>query len=206
MELIEKILNFYLSFKDTINLNLYTFALVFTFISVIWISTIGIVTPILLISALAFGYYGIFISLVSLLFGSIINFLLARKTKSMLKKIKNKQPIFNNEPFISYIIFRLIPGIPYLVKNLSAVFFKLNFKKFYFAVLISDTPQIIIFTFFFKSLVDSSNILLISQDYHLIFKQMFLPTISIIIFLVFIFYIKKIRENVNFKNKNKNLD
>ena len=130
MELIEKILNFYLSFKDTINLNLYTFALVFTFISVIWISTIGIVTPILLISALAFGYYGIFISLVSLLFGSIINFLLARKTKSMLKKIKNKQPIFNNEPFISYIIFRLIPGIPYLVKNLSAVFFKLNFKNF----------------------------------------------------------------------------
>ena len=52
-----------------------------------------------------------------------------------------------------FIIYRMIPGIPYLIKNLSVIFFKLNFKKFLLAVIIADTPQIIIFIFFSKDLL-----------------------------------------------------
>ena len=94
MELVKKIFNFYLSFKDTINTHLYQFALVFTDFSNLWISTVGIVTPVLLISALSFGYYGILISLVSLLLGSIINFIMASKTKKYFKKLKKENQFF----------------------------------------------------------------------------------------------------------------
>ena len=191
MELIEKILNLYLSLSDTVNLHFYKFSIAFTLISILWISLIGIVTPVLFISVLAFGYYGIIVSLLSLVLGSIINFFVATKTKSAIKKIQHKKPFFSEDPFLIFIIFRLIPGIPYLIKNLSVIFFKLNLKKFFLAVIISDTPQVVIFTFFLKRLIDSSNEFLITQDFNLIFNQMYLPILVLILFMFFIFFLKK---------------
>ena len=191
MELIEKILNLYLSFADTVNIHFYKFTIAFVFISIFWISFIGIVTPVLLISALAFGYYGIIISLFSLVLGSLISFFIAIKTKGIIKKLQQKKPIVSKDPFILYIIFRLIPGVPFLIKNLSVIFFKLNLKSFFLAVIISDTPQIVIFTFFFKKLIDSSNEFLINRDFNRIFEQMYLPLLVIILFMFFIFFLKK---------------
>ncbi len=191
MELIEKILNLYLSFSDTVNLHFYKFSIAFILISILWISLIGIVTPVLFISVLAFGYYGIIVSLLSLVLGSIINFFMATKTKSAIKKIQHKKPFFSEDPFLIFIIFRLIPGIPYLIKNLSVIFFKLNLKKFFLAVIISDTPQVVIFTFFLKRLIDSSNEFLITQDFNLIFNQMYLPILVLILFMLVIFFLKR---------------
>ena len=48
MELIEKILNFYLSYADIIKSNFYKFSIIFVFLSIFWVSTIGIVTPVLI--------------------------------------------------------------------------------------------------------------------------------------------------------------
>ncbi len=191
MELIEKILNLYLSFADTVNIHFYKFTIAFVFISIFWISFIGIVTPVLLISALAFGYFGIIISLFSLVLGSLISFFIAIKTKGIIKKLQQKKPIVSKDPFILYIIFRLIPGVPFLIKNLSVIFFKLNLKSFFLAVIISDTPQIVIFTFFFKKLIDSSNEFLINRDFNRIFEQMYLPLLVIILFMFFIFFLKR---------------
>jgi uncharacterized membrane protein YdjX (TVP38/TMEM64 family) len=202
MELIEKILNLYLSFADVVNAQLLKFSVIFIFVFTIWISFIGIVTPILLISTLAFGYYGIIVSLLSVIFGSIISFFLATKTKYMLKKLRNKKPFFTNDPFIIYIILRLIPGIPFLVKNFSIIFFKLNLKSFFFAVLISDTPQILIFTFFFKRLIDSSSNFLVNQEYNRIFELMYMPLLILIIFIIFIFFLKKRIGNQIFNKDN----
>ena len=193
MGLVEKILNFYLSFADFVNAHFYEFSIIFTLISILWISLVGIVTPVLIISALAFGYFGILVSTLSLLLGSIINFFIATKTKNILQKLKIKKPIFSGNPLIIYIIFRLVPGIPYLLKNFSVIFFKLNLRSFFFAILISDTPQILIFTFFFKRLADSSNNFLINQDYKFIFEQMYLPILCLILFMSLIFFLKKRR-------------
>ena len=68
------------------------------------------------------------------------------------------------------------------------------------AVIISDTPQILIFTFFVKRLIDSSNSFLITQDYNRVVEQMYMPTLSIIIFLIFIFILKKKKGKKIFKN------
>ena len=202
MELIEKILNLYLSFADVVSAHLLKFSVIFIFVFTIWISFIGIVTPVLLISTLAFGYYGMIVSLLSVIFGSIISFFIVTKTKYMLKKLRNKKPFFTNDPFIIYIILRLIPGIPFLVKNFSIIFFKLNLKSFFFAVLISDTPQILIFTFFFKRLIDSSSNFLVNQEYNHVFELMYMPLLILIIFIIFIFFLKKRIGNQIFNKDN----
>lgn len=203
MALVEEIFNFYLSFEDLINTHFYQFTIIFIIISILWISLVGIVTPVLLISAITFGYLGIPISLLSIVLGSVIDFFIATKTKIVINKLKIIKPIFSDNPFLIYIIFRLIPGIPYLVKNFSVVLFKLNLKSFFIAVLISDTPQIIIFTFFFKRLAESSNDFLINQDYKFIFEQMYLPILCLILFMSFIYFLKK--KNVVLFNRKNNL-
>ena len=201
MALVEEIFNFYLSFEDLINTHFYQFTIIFIMISTLWISLVGIVTPVLLISAITFGYFGIPISLLSIVLGSIINFFIATKTKMVIKRLKNIKPIFSDNPFLIYIIFRLVPGVPYLVKNFSVVLFKLNLKSFFIAVLISDTPQIIIFTFFFKRLADSSNSFFINQDYKFIFEQMYLPILCLILFMSLVYFLKK-KNVVQFNKKN----
>ena len=201
MELVEKIFNLYLSFEDLINTHFYQFMIIFMVISILWISLVGVVTPVLLISAITYGYFGIIISLISIVLGSIINFFIATKTKMVINRLKNIKPIFSDNSFLIYIIFRLIPGIPYLVKNFSAVFFKLNLRSFFIAVLISDTPQIIIFTFFFKKLADSSNSFFINQDYRFVFEQMYLPILCLILFICLIYFLKK-KSGIQFYKKN----
>lgn len=201
MEIIVKILNFYLSLEEIINSNIQEFSVLFILISVIWISLIGIVTPVLLVSAIAFGYFGIIISLFILTISSIINFFMAKKSKDIFKKFKYKKPEISNDPFLIFIIFRLVPGIPYLIKNMSVIFFKLNLTKFFLAVVIADTPQIIIFTFFFKRLLDSSSNILINKNYTHIFDQMLFPTLCLISFFILI-YIFKRKQRFKFLNKN----
>ena len=191
MEMIDKILNLYLTFEYLVDIHFYKFCFSYIIISIVWISLIGMITPVLLISTLAFGYYGAFFSLFTLVIGSIINFFIATKAKSLISKFKYKKPLISNNPFLIYIIFRFLPGVPYLIKNLSVVLFKLNLKKFFLAVILSDTPQVLIFTFFCVRLIDSSNNFFINQNYVQLLEQMYLPILLIIGFLIFLYFLNK---------------
>ena len=197
LEFLDKILGLYFSFEYILNDNFYKFMIGFIIISITWVSLIGIITPILLVSALAFGYYGVIVSLFVLTLGSIASYIIAKKSTRII--VRNKKLKQNNfrDPLLTYVIFRLAPGIPYIVKNLSVVFFKLNLKRFFLAVIISDTPQILIFTFFFKKLFESSNSFFVNQNYNIIFEEMYLPLICLFLFFVFIFILRK--QGANFK-------
>jgi len=197
LEFLDKILGLYFSFEYILNDNFYKFMIGFIIISITWVSLIGIITPILLVSALAFGYYGVIVSLFVLTLGSIASYIIAKKSTRII--VRNKKLKQNNfrDPLLTYVIFRLAPGIPYIVKNLSVVFFKLNLKRFFLAVIISDTPQILIFTFFFKKLFESSNNFFVNQNYNIIFEEMYLPLICLFLFFVFIFILRK--QGANFK-------
>lgn len=191
MEIIDKILNLYLSFEYLLDIHFYKFSIFYILISIIWISLIGIITPVLLISALAFGYYGAFISLFALVISSLINFFVARRAKNLISKFRYKKKLISNNSLIIYIIFRFLPGVPYLIKNVSVVLFKLNLKKYFLAVILSDTPQVLIFTFFCVRLIDSSNNFFINQNYVQLFEQMYLPILLIIGFLIFLYFLNK---------------
>ena len=109
----------------------------------------------------------------------------------MISKVKYKRPLISDNPIIVYIIFRFLPGVPYLIKNFSVVLFKLNLKKFFLAVILSDTPQVIIFTFFFKRLIDSSSNIFINRNYNQVVEQMYLPMLLIFGFLIFLYFLNK---------------
>ena len=191
LEIIDKILNLYLSLEHLVNLHFYKFSFAFVFVSIFWVSFIGIVTPVILISTLTFGYFGAFISLFTLIISSLINFFLATKAKSLISKLKYKKTLISDNPLILYIIFRFLPGVPYLIKNFSVVLFKLNLKKFFLAVILSDTPQVIIFTFFFKRLIDSSSNIFINRNYNQVVEQMYLPMLLIFGFFIFLYFLNK---------------
>ena len=190
-EIVDKILNLYLSLEYLVDLHFYKFSFSFVLVSIFWVSLVGIVTPVLLISTLIFGYFGICISLFTLVISSLINFFLAKRAKNLISKFKYKKPLISNNPFLIYIIFRFLPGVPYLIKNFSVVLFKLNLKKFFLAVILSDTPQVLIFTFFFTRLIDSSNNFFINQNYIQVVEQMYLPILFIIGFLIFLYLLNK---------------
>ena len=103
--------------------------------------------------------------------------------------------------FFLYIIFRFIPGIPYILKNISGIFFKLRNRDFFAATIISDTPQIFLIVFLIKKLVDSTEIFNKNFDILLISKELFLPIFLIVLFLIFVFLIK-VKFSKNFIKNN----
>lgn len=169
--------------------NYFLFFLLFFLSSIIWIGFIGIATPILLISTFIYGYFGCIFSFLSILLGSILTFTLSKKFRSFITKVISKKKIKKDQVFL-YVVLRLIPGIPFIMKNILSIFFNLNLKNFLLTIFIADFPQIVLFTFFFKRLIETSEFLFVSQNYSLIFDKMFLPTIFLIFFLLLIYIIK----------------
>ena len=182
--------NYYLNLKVEIDRNKIFFIAFYFVLSVFWIFLFGFVSPLLVISTLMFGYLGCFISIISFTLGSTFSFLVAKSFKKSIKKILKKNEI-NENPLFLFIIFRLIPGVPFIIKNLSGVFFKINVNEFFLATLIAETPQIFLFTFILKKLINTS--ILLSEDFNLMVlsQELFIPIITLLLFVITIFCIKK---------------
>jgi len=182
--------DYYLNLKVEIDKNKIFFIAFYFVLSVFWIFLFGFVSPLLVISTLMFGYLGCLISIISFTLGSTFSFLAAKSFKKSIKKILKKNEI-NENPLFLFIIFRLIPGVPFIIKNLSGVFFKINVNEFFLATLIAETPQIFLFTFILKKLINTS--ILLSEDFNLMVlsQELFIPIITLFLFAITILGIKK---------------
>ena len=117
----EDIQSNYEKLKILINNNNLISISLFLLLSIIWILFGGIVSPLLFISTILFGYFGILISVFSFTLGSILTFIIANIFKSFL--IKNlinsfRVPYLKDDSIFLFALFRLIPGIPFVIKNL----------------------------------------------------------------------------------------
>ena len=186
---IEDLLIYYQTYKFYINDNKFVFIIIYLFFSVLWICFFGIMIPMLILSTLMFEYLAFFLSMISFTTGSLISYLFAKKFKKFLGNSPEKIVITENSFFL-YIIFRCIPGVPYVVKNISGIFFNFRNRDFLIATIIADTPQIFLIIFLIKRLVDSSEILTSDLDIMLISKHFFLPAFLIVLFLIAVFLIK----------------
>lgn len=74
-----------------------------------------------------------------------------------------------------------------MVKNLSGIFFNLNNTKFIIATIIADSPQIILFVYIFEKVIKSSEFLKDGFDIYLLSKELLIPILIIIFFLILIF-------------------
>ena len=186
-------------YKLYVNENKLLFVIIYLFFSILWICFLGIMTPMLLLSTLMFEYLAFILSTISFSIGSTISYLFAKKFKNYIDKNFRKVTIKNNSFFL-FIIFRFIPGVPYILKNISGIFFKLQNREFFIATIIADTPQIFLIVFLIKRALDASDNFINDFDITLVSEQLFLPIFLIFLFLILVFVLRK-KFNVNFYKK-----
>ena len=170
-----------------ISISLYLFS------STIWICFVGIVSPLLLVSAILFGYFGILLSIFSFILGSILTFSIASLFKDYLKKImvrSNKIPNFQEKSIFLFVIFRLIPGIPFVIKNIFAIFFNLSHRQFIFATVLAEVPQIILYTYIFKKAIDTSKVYASELKLTILTEELLFPSVLLLIFFILLFILK----------------
>lgn len=170
-----------------ISISLYLFS------STIWICFVGIVSPLLFVSTLFFGYFGILLSIFSFTLGSILTFSIANLFKDYLKKVlvkSNKLPDFNEKSIFLFTIFRLVPGMPFVIKNIFAIFFNLSYKQFIFATILAEVPQVILYTYIFKKAIDTSKVYASELKLAVLTEDLFLPSILLLIFFILLFILK----------------
>ena len=178
---------------DILNNNKFISIGLYLFSSTIWICFVGIVSPLLLISTLLFGYFGILLSIFSFILGSILTFIIANLFKDYLKKIlikSKKIPNFQEKSMFLFTIFRLIPGIPFVIKNIFAVFFNLSYRQFIFATILAEVPQIVLYTYIFKKAIDTSKAYASELNLTVLTEELFIPSVLLLIFFIIIFILK----------------
>ncbi len=195
---LQNLLIYYQNYKLYIDDNKFLFGIIYILVSTLWICFLGIMTPMLILSTLMFEYLAIILSIISFSTGSTISYLFAKKFKNLVVKKFEKITVKEN-PFLLYIIFRFIPGVPYILKNISGIFFKLKNKNFVIATIIADTPQIFLIVFLIKRFVDSSKSFENDFDIMLISEQLFFPFLLIVLFLIIVFFIHKKFKKIFFK-------
>lgn len=171
---------------------LFTIVLFF-FFSIIWIIFLGIVTPILIFAVLLFDNLIIVYLIVfnAVIIGSILTFLISkyffynyfnRKYKKYLSRFDF---LFLKYTLRNLLIFRLMPGIPFPIKNIIPSLYNIKLKYFIFVIFLVENIPIIPNIFLLSGLENA----LIIQDFsfkNLIDLKIILPFLFIIIIGIFI--------------------
>ena len=190
---IEKFQSEYEKLKIYVNDNKFLSIGLYLLMSIIWICFVGIVSPLLFISSLLFGYFGIILSIFSFTLGSVLTLIIANIFKNYLKKdlinfskIKN----FKENSIFLFTIFRLIPGMPFILKNILAIFFNLTYKQFILATIIAELPQVILYTYVFKKTIDTAKILTSELRLEDLTSELLIPSSILLIFFILLFILK----------------
>ena len=165
----------------------------YLFLSTIWICVVGIVSPLLFISTLFFGYFGILLSAFSFILGSILAFSIANLFKDYLKKIlvkSNKITNFKEKSMFLFTIFRVIPGMPFAIKNIFAIFFNLTYRQFIFATILAEVPQVILYTYIFKRVIDTAKLYASELKLEVLTEELLMPSIVLLTFFILLFILK----------------
>ncbi len=165
----------------------------YLFLSTIWICVVGIVSPLLFISTLFFGYFGILLSVFSFILGSILAFSIANLFKDYLKKIlvkSNKITNFKEKSMFLFTIFRVIPGMPFAIKNIFAIFFNLTYRQFIFATILAEVPQVILYTYIFKRVIDTTKLYASELKLEVLTEELLMPSIVLLTFFILLFILK----------------
>tara|TARA_B100000287_G_C20487466_1_gene723689 strand:+ start:224 stop:955 length:732 start_codon:yes stop_codon:yes gene_type:complete len=174
--------------------------ILFLFFSIIWIILLGIVTPIMIFAILLFDnlitvYLIVFTAVIT---GSILTFLISkyffynyfnRKYKKYLSRFDF---LFLKYTLRSLFIFRLMPGIPFPIKNIIPSLYKIKLKNFIVVILLVENIPIVPNIFLLNGLENA----LLVQEFS--FKNFFDLKIILPLFLIIIIgiFIKTLYKNL----------
>ena len=139
--------------EELITSNLFINIFIFFIFSVIWVSLMGLGSPLLLISGILFGkWLGTIISVLSISVGALSLYLIANFFfKDLVKNLLEKRFIeyihfFKKNEFYYFLMFRLAGGlgIPFGPQNILPVIFNIKKTNYFFASLIGFVPMFFI--------------------------------------------------------------
>ena len=178
--------------------NLFLISSVYFFFSIIWVFLMGFGTPLVIFAGFAFGtILGSILSIFSFTIGATLLYLFANHYfKDLVEKylgtkyVSIKQNVNQNE--LSYFFsLRVIPGIPFPIKNLLPVLFNMKLKNFFLATLFGEAAPIIISVSIFSGL---SNAFESDKDLNLnlLFSpEIFFPLLALAMMSLIANFVKK---------------
>ena len=178
--------------------NLILIGSVYFFFAIIWVFLMGFGTPLIIFAGFAFGtVLGSVLSIFSFTIGATLLYCFANHYfKDLVEKYlgnkysKLKNNINENE--LSYFFsLRVVPGIPFPIKNLLPVLFNMKVKNYFLATLFGEAVPIIISVSIFSGI---SSAFQSNQDFslNLLFApEIFLPLLALAIMSLVANYIKK---------------
>lgn len=126
-------------------------AILYFFFAIIWVFLMGFGTPLVIVAGFAFGiFWGSLVSILSFSIGASLLYLFAnhyfkdlvfKYLSSRFLSLKNH---FNENEFSYFFFLRVIPGIPFPIKNLIPVLFDMKLKNYFLATILGEAIPIII--------------------------------------------------------------
>ena len=190
-----------INLEKTIGKNLYVNLLIFFLFSLVWVSLLGFGSPLLLISGILFGkWIGTFISVLSISIGALILYSIASfffrdlVFNLLEKKFSKYIHLFRKNEFNYFLAFRLTGGlgIPFGPQNVLPVIFNIKKSNYFFASFLGSIP-----IFFIWNTIGSGLNEYIKQADNFSFvnlllnKEIYLPIILFVIFMLISAIIKK---------------
>ena len=189
--------------------NFYINLIIFSLFCIIWISLLGFGSPLLIISGILFGkWIGTFISVIFISIGALVLYTIANFfCRDLIKKLLEKKfskyiNLFKKNEFYYFFIFRLVGGLglPFPLQNTLPVIFNIKKINYFFASLLGFIPVMFIWVAIGSGInefiKESDNFSFINLIFS---KQIYLPIIYFIIFILISLIIKKFFFNVRVK-------
>ena len=184
-----------LAFRDQ---NFFLLAVVYFFFSILWVFLLGFGTPLVIIAGFAFGVvWGSVLSIAAFSIGASLLYLFANHyfkdlvyqyLSSRFLSLKNH---FNENEFSYFFFIRVIPGIPFPIKNILPVLFNMKLKNYFLATFFGESVPIIISVSIvsgFASAIESNA----SLDFNLFFTpEILLPLLGLGFMVVLTNFLKK---------------
>ena len=184
-----------LAFRDQ---NFFLLAVVYFFFSILWVFLLGFGTPLVIIAGFAFGVvWGSVLSIAAFSIGASLLYLFANHyfkdlvyqyLSSRFLSLKNH---FNENEFSYFFFIRVIPGIPFPIKNIIPVLFNIKLKNYFLATFFGESVPIIISVSIvsgFASAIESNA----SLDFNLFFTpEILLPLLGLGFMVVLTNFLKK---------------
>jgi len=184
-----------LAFRDQ---NFFLLAVVYFFFSILWVFLLGFGTPLIIIAGFAFGVvWGSVLSIAAFSIGTSLLYLFANHyfkdlvyqyLSSRFLSLKNH---FNENEFSYFFFIRVIPGIPFPIKNIMPVLFNMKLKNFFLATFLGESVPIVISVSIvsgFAGAIENNA----SLDFNLFFTpEIFLPLLGFGFMVVLTNFLKK---------------
>jgi len=181
--------------------NLYINLLIFFVFSTVWVALLGFGSPLLITSGILFGkWVGTFISVASISLGTLILYTIASFfckdfiNKLLEKKFSKYINLFKKNEFYYFFIFRLTGGLglPFPLQNTLPVIFNMKKINYFFASFLGFIPSMFIWVTvgsgINRFIKESDSFSLIDL---ILSKDIYLPIIFFIIFILISLTIKK---------------